>query len=412
MTDVGPPGPDLDPDPDLDLDLDLGKLAAARLWATNRFPYLASAIFASPSLPAPGQGRLSIDRSWRVHADPEVVGSASVAELGGELVHLCAHVLRDHAGRADAMGLGDTAELHHWVDAADAEIADDVPPGLDRVTAGAEPADLATPVGRLAEEYYRQGSVREGAEVDCGSGAHGRPAIGEPPSDPDEQDERRRGVSPSDQDLIRRRVAADIDAAGAGEVADGLRRWAEEQLGPRVDWQAELAAVLRRAVASVAGAVDYSYARPSRRASTSAEVVLPSMRRPAVEVAVVCDTSASVDDELLGAAVAEIDGLLRAVGTRSVRVLACDDAVRATTRVVATDDLVLIGGGGTDLGVGLRAAADHRPAPQLVVVLTDGYTPWPDDAPRAAVIVGLLATDEPIPPPEQPAWATVVAIDG
>lgn len=389
------------------------RLAAARLWATNRFPYLASAIFASPCLPAPGLGRLSIDRSWRIHADPDVVEAVSVSELGGELVHLAAHVLRDHAGRADDVGLSNTAELHHWVDAADAEIVDDFPADLDRVSTSARPDDLNALQGRLAEEYYRQGSVREGAEVDCGSGAHGRPARGEPPPEHDD-DDHRRGVSEADQELIRRRVAAEIDSTAAGDVGAGLRRWADEQLGPQVDWRAELAALLRRAVSSVAGAVDYSYSRPSRRASTSPTVVLPALRRPAVEVAVVCDTSASVDDGLLGAAVAEVDGLLRAVGTRSLQILACDDAVRAVTRATSVADLTLIGGGGTDLAVGIDAAIERGPGPgpQLVVVLTDGYTPWPEDRPKAEVVVGLLATDQPVPPPHPPPWAAVVAIDG
>ncbi|MGI9614757.1 MAG: vWA domain-containing protein [Acidimicrobiales bacterium] len=393
--------------------LDTQRLAAARLWATNQFPYLAAAIFASPSLPAPGLGRLSIDRSWRVYADPAIVETASVEELGGELVHLAAHVLREHATRADAMGLGEQDELHHWVDAADAEIADDFPVELRRVSGGADPAALDVAEGRLAEEYYRHGSVRDGETVDCGSGAHGRPALWEPPlPPPDSESEAPKGVSQSDQDLIRRRVAADIDAAEAAEVAEGLRRWAEERMGPRVDWRAELAAVIRRAVSTVSGAVDYSYSRPSRRASISPDVVMPSLRRPEIEVAVVCDTSASVDDDLLGVAVAEVEGLLRAVGTRSLRVLACDDAVHATSRVVSLADLVLLGGGGTDLGVGLDAALEHRPPPQLVVVLTDGYTPWPDEGPRAHVVVGLLPADEPVASPDPPSWASVVTIDG
>ncbi len=396
-------------DPPTVADLDGAKIAAARLWATNRFPYLASAIFASPSLPVPGLGRLSIDRSWRVHADPDVVSSVSVPALGGELVHLATHVLRDHASRADAVGLAAVDELHHWVDAADAEIVDDLPADLERVTAGADPAALDLPVGRLAEEYYRQGTVREGATADCGSGAHGQPAIWEPPPDPDDE---KRGVPPADQQLIRRRVAADI-AAAAGEVPAGLRRWADELLGARVDWRAELAAVLRRSVSTVAGAVDYSYSRPSRRAATSPDVVLPSLRRPAVEVAVICDTSASVDDRMLGTAVNEVDGLLRAVGTRTVRVLACDDAVRAAATARTVDDLVLVGGGGTDLGVGIDAAVDHRPPPHLIVVLTDGHTPWPAERPAAEVVVGLLATEESMPPPpDPPAWTTVVPIDG
>lgn len=389
--------------------LDEMKVAAARLWATNRFPYLASAIFATPTLPAPGLGRIVVDRWWRVHADPDVVAVSDVDELGGELVHLAAHLLRDHAGRADSVGLHEAAELHHWVDAADAEIADDFPTDIGRVSVGVSPAELDCAEGRFAEEYYRQGSVREGATTDCGSGAHGRPPMWEPPPPDDQQGQ---GLSEQDQDLVRRRVASEVADAQAGEVSEGLRRWAEDQLQPQIDWRAELAALLRRATSSVSGAVDYSYSRPSRRAAAIPGVVLPSLRKPKVEVAVVCDTSASVSDELLTLAVAEIDGILTATGTRSMRVLACDDAVRATTRVVSAGDLVLLGGGGTDLGVGLAAAVDHRPVPQLVVVVTDGYTPWPLDAPNTQVVVALLATDEPVPPPEPPEWATVVSIDG
>jgi len=63
--------------------LDQHKLAAARLWATDRHPYLASALFAAPVLPAPGLGQLAIDRFWRVHADPAVIDEADVPDLGG-----------------------------------------------------------------------------------------------------------------------------------------------------------------------------------------------------------------------------------------------------------------------------------------------------------------------------------------
>ena len=390
------------------MNLDAMKVAAARLWATNRFPYLASAIFASPTLAAPGLGGVVIDRWWRIHADPAVVESTTVDQLGGELVHLCTHVVRDHASRADAMELRDEAELHHWVDAADAEIVDDLPIDLDRIAQRVAPGDLDADDGRLAEEYYRTGNVREGATNDCGSGAHGRPPIWEPPP-PKSSDED--GIQHSDQELLRRRVASDIADAETGAVSASLRRWADERLGARVDWRAELAALLRHAIASVAGSVDYSYRKPSRRAAASPGVVLPSLHRPAVEVAVVCDTSASVSDDLLAAAVGEIDALLRATGTRSMRVLACDDAVRATTRVVTIDDLVLLGGGGTDLGIGLAAAADHRPPAQLIVVVTDGYTPWPAAPPRAQVVVALLETDELVAPPEAPSWARTVFVD-
>ena len=385
--------------------LDPTTVAAARLWATNRYPYLASAIFAAPVLPAPELGRVVIDRWWRIHADPAVVDGAPVERLGGELIHLTTHLLRDHAARADSVGLTERAELHHWVDAADAEIADDLPTDLERLSPSAAPADLDAATGRLAEEYYRTGSVRDGAEADCGSGAHGVVADWEPPPpSPDEP----RGVSDEEQELLRRRVAADV--AAAADAPDGLRRWADDLLHPAVDWRAELAAVLRRSLTSVAGAVDYTYRRPSRRAAAVTGVILPALERPQVAVAVVCDTSASVDDHDLGRAVAEIDGLLRATGTRSVTVLACDTEVRATTAATSGRDVALVGGGGTDLAAGLAEAAELRPRPDLVVTVTDGFTPWPATEPPFEVVVALFDPAGGPTPPTPPAWARTVAV--
>ena len=108
--------------------------------------------------------------------------------------------------------------------------------------------------------------------------------------------------------------------------------------------------------------------------------MLPSTRRPIPSVAMVIDTSGSVDDGLLARALAEVDGALRAlgVGGQAVSVISCDVAATQPTRVRRARDVRLAGGGGTDMRVGIRAAAALRPRPDLVVVLTDGYTPWPD----------------------------------
>lgn len=392
--------------------LDGHKLAAARLWATNHYPYLASAIFAAPTLPAPGLGRIVIDRWWRIHADPDVIATSSVAEIGGELLHLTSHVLRDHASRADATGMREVAELHHWVDAADAEINDDFPADIDRVSVRVAPVDLDLDPGRLAEEYYRRGSVRTDEHNDCGSGAHGAIPDWEPPPPDDKTPDSANGMGQQQQELLRQRVAADIAQADADAVAPNLRSWALDRIEPHVDWRRELSALLRQAIAATAGAVDYSYRRPSRRASVSTGVVMPSLQQPTVAVAVVCDTSASVSDDMLGQAVTEIDGLLRSHAVRSVRVLSCDDAVRTVQRACRGRDLELLGGNGTDMTIGIDAAIDHRPPPDLIVVLTDGYTPWPADQPRARVVVGLIGTDtdDTFAPPTPPDWARTVIV--
>jgi hypothetical protein len=48
----------------------------------------------------------------------------------------------------------------------------------------------------------------------------------------------------------------------------------------------------------------------------------------------------------------------------------------------------------------------------VVIVLTDGYTPWPERRPRGIrVVVGLLAERGGPPRWAPPAWARTVAID-
>jgi predicted metal-dependent peptidase len=390
-------------------------LATARLWAASRFPYLATGLFGAQVTAADGIGTVAVDDGWRLHADPALTAGWTPAQFGSVLVHHVCHLLRAHGERAVPAGV--TPErARTWVLCADAEINDDlVPAGLELPGGSFLPRHLGAETGLLAEQYYgtaragplpfRANSPESGADgrsLDCGSGADGCPrpwdAGGGPP------------LPPWQARLLCRQVAQDCVRHGreAGDVPYGLLRWAEQVLEPAVDWRKALAAELRRAVADAAGAVDYSYRRPSRRASVAGDVVLPALRRPVPEVAVVCDTSGSMTDELLAAVLAEVEGLLRAVGlARQVRVLACDTAVGPARRVSSARQVELVGGGGTDMGAGIAAAAALRPRPAIVVVLTDGYTPWPDSAPRGIrVVVGLLGDDA----PEAPDWSRSVRV--
>jgi predicted metal-dependent peptidase len=140
------------------------------------------------------------------------------------------------------------------------------------------------------------------------------------------------GTGQAEAELIRRQVARQIVEHNrtCGNVPGHLQRWAEKKLRPRVDWRRELAAAIRAAIADVAGMADYSYRRPSRRQGQvgNGKVVLPSLRRPVPEVAVIVDTSGSMSNGLLAKALAEVAGVLRATG-QGAAVLAVDTTVQA-----------------------------------------------------------------------------------
>jgi predicted metal-dependent peptidase len=189
----------------------------------------------------------------------------------------------------------------------------------------------------------------------------------------------------------------------------GWQRWADDVLEPVVDWRRMLRASVRRGVADIAGRVDFTYRKPSRRAAALPDIVLPSLRQPQPTVAVVIDTSGSMNDAMLAQVLGEVGGLLSSVGigSRRLHVVCCDAQAYQAQRVLNAHDVRLLGGGGTDMGAGLAATADLRPRPDLVIVLTDGHTPWPSGPPgKAKVIVGLLDSTGSVPD-----WATSVAVD-
>jgi predicted metal-dependent peptidase len=168
-------------------------------------------------------------------------------------------------------------------------------------------------------------------------------------------------------------------------------------------------------LSTVSGRVDYTYRRPSRRAAAAPDIVLPALERPVPEVLVLCDTSGSMGDEELATVLAEVDGLLKGVGLarNRVRVMAVDAAVHTVQQVTSARQINLVGGGGTDMGAGLVAAARLRPRPSVVVVLTDGMTPWPMEAPKGMqVVVGMIGNRARGGRPwATPQWARVVPID-
>lgn len=377
--------------------LDRTKLLAARFRAAGDRPYLATALYSLTVVASDQLPTMGVDRHWRCYASPEFVADTPVEQLAAVWIHEVAHLLRDHHGRADRLDSDQRQDRHRVNVAEDCEINDDLlADGLPLPEGRVEPASFGLPAGRMFEEYLRL--LPDGVRgPDCGSGAHGVPRPW------DLGPEATSGVRPVEAAAIRRQTAQAVraHARARGSVPTGWQRWAQEVLEPTVDWRRTLTGLVREAAAWASGAIDYSYHRPARRTAALRRVVLPSLRAPLPRVAVVVDTSGSMGDDELAAALGEITGVLRAVGVRGnrVAVLACDADVHAARRVASVGEVELAGGGGTDMRVGIGAALRGPAPPHFVVVLTDGYTPWPD-APleRTRVIAGLVGEDAPAPP--------------
>jgi len=430
------------PDRSPGLELDRGKLFAARAAAVAAQPYLATALHAMSVVESDQVPTMAVDRYWRCYVSPRFVAALDVGELAAVWLHEVAHLIRDHHRRADRLlersrradvartaGLPSSGgsldpqrpdrEALRLNLAMDCEINDDLLAFLPDRPGGPAPDRIRLPEGAVTRGSLRlDGSAGVLFEqivrlippmalrgrlvwLDCGSGAHAggrRWELG-----PD-------GAHPLGEhaaDAVRLRVRDAVRGA-PGTVPAGWRRWASHEAEPSQDWRRLLGGALRAGLAAASGAIDYSYRRPGRRTqSLGGAVVLPGLRRPVPEVAVVVDTSGSVSDGDLALTLAEIAGITRAVGIAGhrVAVYSCDAAVHTAQRVCSTEQLVLVGGGGTDLRAGFRKAVEEARPPDVLVVLTDGCTPWPSSAPRCRVVAGLFDGPPPTDDPQGEEWS-------
>lgn len=231
-------------------------VAAARLAAVEYAPYLAHALFSVRPVSAAGLGTFAVDRHWRLYVDPSTLTEWGPRVAGAVLVHEVCHLIRDHAGRADAL----PGPVDHglWNLATDAAINDDLlRAGLPLPEWAVTPSALGLPDAGIEESYYAaiapEYEDETEPDIGCGSGA------GDPvqPWEPGLDDPRLPGLDEGQKRITRRQVAHDIRDATSrsrGTVPAGLQRWASEELkAPTVPWRKVLAGTVRHAAALTVG---------------------------------------------------------------------------------------------------------------------------------------------------------------
>jgi predicted metal-dependent peptidase len=387
-------------------------LQAARVRASYQRAYFAPALFNLIPVKTELIASMAVDAQWRIYYNEAWVAAHTVEENAAVLIHEVCHLLRDHAARKQAAAVRNETL---WNTATDCEINDDLTAeGLPLPDNPPRPENYGLKTGENAETYYRQlskpaqsGEASPGVTAspplrhDCGSGCHGERRPWELPND-DGSPGGVPGVDPVKAELVRRDVAHRIlDRSGeAGDVPLGWRRWAGAILAPKVDYMATIRHVVRKALRDCTlGRYDRTYRRPHRRQAAYGEFIMPSFHQPRPRPGFLIDTSASMQDTQLARAVAELGGLTRQLGYGAeVIVACCDVAVHDVKRVFTAAPVALYGGGGTDIGAGLRWFMERKGPPvDLLIVVTDCQTPWPEEAPVFPVIT-IRVGDGPPPP--------------
>ena len=437
------------------------QLSAWRAVALERMPYLATTLLSLRYLDAPGLGTFAVDDRMRCYIDFAAVSVYGVDWCAEALLHECGHVFGRHAERMAEAGLTDAekaAKLGNL--AADCEVNDDlVAAGCSSIAGqspngpgGVLPSHFGLDDHQTAEEYLdelrkqaqsapaqaggsgggpnsRPSPEGDGGEpyAGCGSGAGAEAA---PCELPDGDDAKGAAPAASDAEKARVRIATAVAVTAAaakapGSVPAGLLATAKAALEPsKVPWRAVLASSIRRAVASRLGDADVTYSRRNRRRpstllASGRAVVNPGVVSPLPSLAVVRDTSGSMSDDELGKVSVEIEAIARQIGIRGddLRVLDVDAATHAVRAYRGPASLEEVTGrGGTDMGAGIADAVALRPTPTAVIVVTDGFTPWPAVRPRVPVVVCLVAAGKVSPESgvveSVPAWARLVVVEG
>jgi predicted metal-dependent peptidase len=418
------------------------ELVIWRAEALEKMPYLASVLLNLRPLNAPGLGTFACDKNYRLYIDFDAVTEWGVQMCAEALLHECGHMFGDHSERAEEYGVADS-ERGQWNIAGDAEINDDLAEaGCDTIAEnGVTPEKLGQPDFQTAEFYMASfpkppaGQPQSGGQpgagdpgdgepfAGCGSCSGGETAPGELAPDDDAD-----GAAPAATDGEKKIIAIttatnirDHAAKYPGKTPKGLVERANVLLAPsKLPWRALLSASLRRAVAQRSGDFDVTFSRRNRRRSAveiapGRRVIYPGSYSPIPNIAVVRDTSGSMSESDLALVSNEIEGIAKQLGVRGndLRILDVDSEVGSVKRYQGAVTLEEVTGrGGTDMGVGIAAACALRPTPNAVVVVTDGYTPWPATKPRIPVVVCIVGDGDLGPiADEVPDWAVTVEVD-
>ncbi len=169
-----------------------------------------------------------------------------------------------------------------------------------------------------------------------------------------------------------------------GKGVGGMQRLIDDICNPQVPWHE----LLRKALTNITRGRDtHTWARPNRRKlATPPHIYWPGKAGwKGPHIAVEIDTSGSIGEDELSTFMAELGGILTDLEPEMVYVMYVDDDLHGD--VIEIDDVNNLsevkhkagGGGGTDMTTVFRVIEERQLPVETVVVLTDGYTPFPEE---------------------------------
>lgn len=409
--------------------------------ALERMPYMAPILLRLNVFDAPGLGTMAVDDSMRCYIDFAHAIKRGKQWSSDGLLHECGHVWNLHSDRAEQAGVDrrDRQQARDWNTSGDMSINDDLlEAGCVSLGTGEDPQPsmIGQPNHLTTEHYFsvirnararaaqqqQNGQSSSGQQAPgsqpgdsgesgddsgipqfsgCGSASGGQDAPCELPTDGGQFGGQGKGQSKLDVEVAVLAAAAEMvecASKGRGLVPAHMLQQATTLLSPpEADWRKVLSSAVRRAKAT-AGKNFTTYRKRSRRRHDvrvgGSRVIFPGTYAKKLRVLTVRDTSGSMSADDLNRVGSEVVGISKSLGIKGKDLLVMDVDAVAYDAVpyagVATLNEIH-GRGGTDMRIGIDKAAQMDDQPDVVVVLTDGDTPWPEHKtpfPLVACIVG------------------------
>lgn len=167
----------------------------------------------------------------------------------------------------------------------------------------------------------------------------------------------------------------------ASKMGGDVSREVTALLEPKVDWREQLREFMN---ATCQDREDSTWRRPNRR-WLQHDMVMPSSICEKVGcVAVILDTSGSIGAPMVSRFLSEVRSVCLNAQPETLHLIECDAEVQRH-QVFTLDELHKLehikhvrGGGGTDMCAALDYIKERKLEPDVAIVLTDGYTPFPN----------------------------------
>lgn len=254
--------------------------------------------------------------------------------------------------------------------------------------------------GMSAEQIYdqreqeREERRKKGGGGDEPGKGRGKPGQGTADNGSNEEDDDALGgdvmepenLDPETRATIERAINQKVAQATsiarmAGQLPGEIERLVDGILNPPLPWQQ-----LLREFATQVSHNDECWAHRNRRHQA---IYLPGKFSLNMgEIVMIGDTSGSMGDDVFAQIGAEMNEIVEFVHPERVRMIWADDDECSREEVFEDGDTIVLhpkGGGGTDMRKPLKFVEKYDPI--VVILITDGYTPWPSEEPPYPLIV-------------------------